>query len=105
MIYTEFFQPRRQAGEGEKSGRFISTVNAENVWPPAVTLLDIKTMTEPVKLPSSLLPSCLTNLVLHRDGAGEVTVVLGGEVCHQAALLARHHRHRRHPELLCWDKI
>ena len=98
MIYTEFFQPRRQAGE--ESGRFISTVNVGNVWPPAVTLLDIKTMTEPVTLPSSLLPSPLTNLVLHRDGTGEVPVVLRGEICHQAALRARHHRHRRHPELL-----
>ena len=101
MIYTEFLQPRRQAGEGEESGRFISRVNVENVWPPAVTLLDIKTMTELVRPPSlSLLPSPLAHLVLHRDGAGEVAVVLGGEICHQAALLARHHRHRGHPELL-----
>ena len=40
--------------------------------------------------------------MLHRDRAGEEPVVLGGEVCHQAARLARarHHRDRRHPELL-----
>ena len=52
---------------------------------------------------TSLLPSALTNLVLHWDGAGEVPVVLRGELCPQpAALLAGHHRHRGHSDLLCW---
>ena len=99
MIYTESFQARRQAG--------IRTIHINGeCWEcsaPPVTLLDIKTMTELVRLPSSLLPSTPTNLVLDWDGAGEEPVVLGGEICGQPALLAGHHRHCGHPDPLWWS--